>query len=155
MSVAYLISFQYCIAFGIDGARDVTRSYVSNWQETLARRDGTLETTLGNRLAQITDFQRKGRSVDELKILREEDESEERWLSDWKARADCARRKTMSGRSSGTMAWKLMRAEVGGNTGSRSAPAMIRKCRSLDVSVEMYELHRLRFTSIHSRKAHC
>lgn len=120
-------SSQYCIAFGVDGASDVTRSYVSDWQETLARRDPALDRSLRDRLAKLTEDQRKHRSAEERRALCEEDAAEEQWLSDWKARAERARQESLSGRTSGTKEWRSMRLELGGDTSADALPAMARK----------------------------
>lgn len=118
---------QYCIAFGLDGAKDVTRSYVSDWQETLSRRDPALEHSLREKLDNLTETQRKDRSKGEQLKLHAEDASEERWLEDWKLRAEHARQETLSGRTSGTKEWRSLRAELGESNHSKVKPAMTRK----------------------------
>lgn len=111
----------------MDGVKDVTRSYISDWQETLLRRDSSLETSLRNRLQQITESLRQRRSEGDLISLREEDRLEEEWLSNTELRAKLAQNESLSGRTSGTKEWRAMRAELGGATSLTGMPTMIRK----------------------------
>lgn len=126
MAAKYL-SLQYCIAFGIDGVKDVTRSYVSDWQETLARRDPKLEGRLGNRLDEMTRALREHLLAEDKARMYDEDKVEETWLADSESRVKLARQEELSGRTSGTKEWRTMRSEIGGSQVTVERPAMTRK----------------------------
>lgn len=104
---------QYCVAFGIDGVKDVTRSYVSNWEETLERREEPLEQALVNKLASLTAILRRGRAGSELAVLQAEDAIEEQWLADFGKREEIAAKEVLAGRTSGTKEWRAQRSELG------------------------------------------
>jgi peptide-N4-(N-acetyl-beta-glucosaminyl)asparagine amidase len=107
------ITFQYCIAFGADGVKDVTRSYVSDWPATLSRRDASLESALASQLSDLTRQRRVHLTPSERTLLDEEDMREEAWLGDFKKREEELEKEELVGRTSGTKEWRAQRSETG------------------------------------------
>ena len=113
---------KYCIAFGTDGAKDVTRAYVADWQAALARREQLWELPLQRALQAMTQARRSGRTRDGRRTLDKEDEDEERWLQDNASRSRQADKEELAGRTSGTKEWREQRSELG----SRQAQPALR-----------------------------
>lgn len=104
---------RYCLAFGMGGAVDVTRAYVSEWQDTLKTRESRWEEPLRQTLRDITEDRRRTLSQEDRQSLEKEDVSEEGWLADGQGRKEAAERETMFGRTSGTKEWRAQRSELG------------------------------------------
>jgi peptide-N4-(N-acetyl-beta-glucosaminyl)asparagine amidase len=123
----------YVIAFSVDGAQDVTRGYVLDWEETLERRKQGPEDELQKVgeltliratsshllllkiLATITARRRFGFSDGTLDRLNAEDKAEMKWLAESQDRIKEDDRVKEEGRKSGTEEWKEARGETGGN----------------------------------------
>ncbi|KAG9005084.1 peptide-N4-(N-acetyl-beta- glucosaminyl)asparagine amidase [Tulasnella sp. JGI-2019a] len=109
----------YVLAFSVDGAQDVSRGYVQDWQEALTRRLQGSEDGLKQILDDVTRRRRVGRSPSDTEQLEQEDRTESEWL------ADAPRRNKTEptaidgeGRQSGTEEWKRQRGEDGTRTGT-------------------------------------
>lgn len=100
---------------------------MSNWQETLSRRDAGIEQALSLKLMKITESLRQNCSAEEKAILHKEDAEEETWLSDFQEREKIASQGKLSGRTSGTREWRTKRSEIGGSKTAFAKPAMIRE----------------------------
>ena len=116
--VAYLglrVYFLYCIAFSLEGAKDVTRTYVSDWNSTLHSRDSAWEGPVRSTLEAITQQRRSTMNAMDNARLLDEDRTEEAWQQNIQARLDSAESETLSGRVSGTKEWRATRSELGQN----------------------------------------
>lgn len=128
----------YCVAFGPGGGRDVTRGYVSDWgvvggcQE---RRRAWLEEDLKSvsdstassstwlifdqmlesftRRCRIPTALARAAVLPSLQDLQQQDVAEELYLQDYDRRVAEAKRKSLGGRTSGTLNWRAQRQEVG------------------------------------------
>ncbi|KAG9018038.1 peptide-N4-(N-acetyl-beta- glucosaminyl)asparagine amidase [Tulasnella sp. 427] len=103
----------YVLAFAIDGAKDVTRGYVQDWNATLARRTKGPEEALHQVLESVTRRRRLGLPPSEIARLEAEDEVEAKWLLDSEDRAKAPQPIDGQGRESGTAEWKHERGEDG------------------------------------------
>jgi len=101
----------YVLAFSIDGAQDVSRGYVQDWEETLKRRRQGSEEDLRQVLVEVTTRRRAGFSPSTLEQLEQEDRVERQWLLDAGKRATSGVEE--QGRQSGTDEWKRERGEDG------------------------------------------
>lgn len=100
----------YVLAFSIEGAADVSRAYIQDWDAALQRRHGISETQLKQALDAVTARRRFGLHPDELKRLEAEDAAEARWLT---SAASQAGDRQLEGRQSGTQEWIEQRGEGG------------------------------------------
>jgi peptide-N4-(N-acetyl-beta-glucosaminyl)asparagine amidase len=100
----------YIFAFSTDGAQDVTRGYVADWEATLARRNKGSEEVLAQCFAQIIRRRRFGLAPDTLQRLEKEDAAERSWLMRGHRHDEDAHGQ---GRQSGTAGWKEARGEAG------------------------------------------
>lgn len=100
----------YVLAFGTDGARDVTRAYVQDWPAALQRRNRISEAELARALEAVTARRRFGRHPDDLARLEAEDSAEARWLATAASQSDD---KDLAGRTSGSKEWVDGRGEGG------------------------------------------
>lgn len=114
---------KYCMAFGVSGASDVTRAYVSDWPSALARRDQVPEDALEGKLRQITEERRASLPSADRDELASEDLAEEQWLQSSTIRLEAAQQETLSGRTSGTKEWRQQRSELG-SAGRSAEPAL-------------------------------
>ncbi|KAG9047351.1 peptide-N4-(N-acetyl-beta- glucosaminyl)asparagine amidase [Tulasnella sp. UAMH 9824] len=103
----------YVLAFAIDGAKDVTRGYVQDWNATLTRRTRGPEEALHQVLTDVTKRRRLGLPLSEVKRLEIEDQVEDKWLSEAEDRAKAPQAIDGQGRESGTAEWKQERGEDG------------------------------------------
>ncbi|KIO21154.1 hypothetical protein M407DRAFT_29211 [Tulasnella calospora MUT 4182] len=103
----------YVLAFAIDGAKDVTRGYVQDWNATLTRRTRGSEEALHQVLTDVTKRRRLGLPSSEVKRLEIEDQVEAKWLSESEDRAKSPQAIDGQGRESGTADWKQERGEDG------------------------------------------
>jgi len=100
----------YILAFSIDGAEDVTRGYVQDWEETLKRRTRGSEESLAQALTAATTRRRFGLSSETLRRLEEEDQAQQAWLNGSRSQDVTG---TELSRKSGTEEWKAERGEAG------------------------------------------
>ncbi|BFZ53082.1 Peptide-N(4)-(N-acetyl-beta-glucosaminyl)asparagine amidase [Savitreella phatthalungensis] len=98
----------YCLAFGSDGAADVTRRYVRKPEQALPRQKGP-ETSLTRALKDIND--RLGVANDSVKNA--EREAEERELASYVTTEQPTSTAEEQPRESGSTAWKTARGEMG------------------------------------------
>ncbi|KAG8940232.1 Peptide-N(4)-(N-acetyl-beta- glucosaminyl)asparagine amidase [Tulasnella sp. 424] len=103
----------YVLAFAIDGAKDVTRGYVQDWNATLLRRTRGSEEALRQVLEDVTKRRRLGLPPSDTKRLEIEDQAEAKWLSESEDRAKVPQAIDGQGRESGTADWKHERGEDG------------------------------------------
>jgi len=103
----------YILAFSVDGAQDVSRGYIQDWQQALQRRRKGSEEALRQILADVTRRRRTGLSAEKLKELELEDRAEEKWLSEAQEHANRPASIDGQGRQSGPDDWKKARGEDG------------------------------------------
>jgi len=103
----------YILAFSVDGAQDVSRGYIQDWQQALQRRRQGSEEGLRKLLADVTRRRRTGLSADRLKELEQEDQVEEKWLSETEERSKQHNEVDGQGRQSGPEEWVKARGEDG------------------------------------------
>lgn len=97
----------YVLAFNTEGAQDVSRGYIKDFQAALTRRTKISEEELDRVLADTTRKRRAGLSSAKLRALEREDDGELRFLLG--LRDD----EILPGRQSGTAEWRAMRGEDG------------------------------------------
>ncbi|KAL1410384.1 Peptide-N(4)-(N-acetyl-beta-glucosaminyl)asparagine amidase [Vanrija albida] len=110
----------YCFAVGASGAEDVTRAYVDNWDECLARRRAkdlgggpVSEAYLAQLILALTVECRAHIGDDECARLESMDEAQQRWIDNEKGRWAEAERANLRGRESGPEEWRAERDELG------------------------------------------
>ncbi|KAJ9102987.1 hypothetical protein QFC19_004544 [Naganishia cerealis] len=113
----------YCIAFGPTGGKDVTRGYVSDWEDVggcQERRTLWMEDDLNDMIKRFTDERRSKLQLHQapwlpsVNELEHQDVKEEDYLADYRKRVADAKKHAFDGRSSGTLDWRAQRKEIGG-----------------------------------------
>jgi peptide-N4-(N-acetyl-beta-glucosaminyl)asparagine amidase len=99
----------YILAFSIEGAQDVSRAYIKDFNAALSRRTRISEEDLQVALDEVTRKRRSALSHDRLETLAHEDEGQRRFLSGIKE--DDVE---LQPRQSGTAEWIAARGEDGG-----------------------------------------
>lgn len=102
----------YILAFSTEGAQDVSRGYIKDFEAALSRRTQMTEDDLQRCLADVTARRRAGLSAEKLKELEHEDQGELRFL------LGIQEEEPLPARQSGTAAWKEARGEDGKGDGS-------------------------------------
>lgn len=110
----------YILAFSIEGAQDVSRAYIKDFDAAMSRRTQISEEKLQVALEEVTRKRRAGLSSERLQELALEDEGERRFLYGIKETdADLPARQT------GTEEWIQARGEDGGGEDS---PSRFQRC---------------------------
>ncbi|CCA72866.1 related to PNG1-protein with de-N-glycosylation function (N-glycanase) [Serendipita indica DSM 11827] len=99
----------YILAFGPDGAQDVSRAYIKDFAAALPRRNRISEGELEKALADVTRARRAGLSAERLAALAREDEGERRFIYGEQLEDT----EDLPARQSGTAEWKAARGEDG------------------------------------------
>lgn len=99
----------YCLAFGSDGAQDVTRRYVRKEEQRLPRTRGS-EESLQRAIRDIND---RCRAPADKARLEEEDEAEEQELASYLVEPTPTAPEEERPRESGSTTWKEARGEMG------------------------------------------
>jgi len=100
----------YILAFSIEGAQDVSRAYIKDFDAALSRRTRMSEESLQAVLTEITRERRNGLSSDRLEALAREDEGQRQFLYGIK-QGDVH----LPARQTGTAEWIAARGEDGNN----------------------------------------
>jgi peptide-N4-(N-acetyl-beta-glucosaminyl)asparagine amidase len=98
----------YILAFSIDGAQDVSRGYIKDFEASISRRNRASEEDLQLALAEVTRRRRLGLSAQKLQELEREDKGELEFLQGKKEPEE-----SLPARESGTAEWKAARGEDG------------------------------------------
>lgn len=98
----------YILAFSTEGAQDVSRAYIKDFEAALSRRNRTSESDLEKALEEVTKRRRAGLSAERLKQLEEEDKGQSRFI-----RGEKDEDEALPARQSGTAEWKAARGEDG------------------------------------------
>lgn len=125
----------YVIAFGKDGAHDVTKRYTRNWPEVLTGRNITTEPVVSSVLSNITKECRKSFTSQEHHMLEDRDKNEAENLErDLHSQFDPTI--SLPGRQSGAKEWRIARSEVGSseNDSYSSSSCPVRICADEHVS---------------------
>lgn len=98
----------YILAFSIDGAQDVSRGYIKDFDAALPRRNKANEGDLQQALGEVTRRRRVGLSAQKLQELEREDRGEMEFLQ-----GKTQPEESLPARESGTAEWKAARGEDG------------------------------------------
>jgi len=114
----------YVVAFGKDEAVDVTRRYVADYAQCLGRRTECDEGWLAATLGALTARLRAGRDGDEVTQLSARDAIDADELSRAGAHVPPADVPfdDLPGRTTGSVAWRAARGELGRGNGSKGTP---------------------------------
>lgn len=114
----------YVVAFGKDEAVDVTRRYVADYAQCLERRTECHEGWLAATLSALTARLRAGRDGDEVTRLSTRDATDVDELSRAGAHVPPAdvTFDDLPGRTTGSVAWRAARGELGRGNGSKGTP---------------------------------
>ena len=98
----------YILAFSVEGAQDVSRAYIKDFDAALSRRTQMSEEDLQAALDEVTRRRRSALSHDRVEALAREDEGQRRFLCGIKE-GDME----LQARQSGTAEWIAARGEDG------------------------------------------
>jgi peptide-N4-(N-acetyl-beta-glucosaminyl)asparagine amidase len=98
----------YILAFSMEGAQDVSRAYIKDFDAALSRRTRMSEEDLQAALDEVTRNRRKALSPERLAGLAREDEAQRRFLIGLKGEDV-----DLPGRTTGTAEWIAARGEDG------------------------------------------
>ena len=98
----------YILAFSVEGAQDVSRGYIKDYEAALSRRTRMLEEDLQTVLREVTKNRRAQLSAEKLQELAREDEGERRFL--YGIKEDDV---DLPARQTGTEEWIKARGENG------------------------------------------
>lgn len=98
----------YIFAFSVEGAQDVSRAYIKDFDAALSRRTQMSEEDLQAALDEVTRRRRSALSHDRLEALAHEDEGQRRFL--YGIKEDDVE---LQARQSGTAEWIAARGEDG------------------------------------------
>lgn len=101
----------YVLAFSTEGAQDVSRAYIKDFDAALQRRTRHTEQELAAILEAVTTRRRNGLSKERLAELQKEDEGENKFL---RGEVSSSPETELGPRESGTEEWKAARGETGG-----------------------------------------
>lgn len=101
----------YILAFSVEGAQDVSRGYIKDFDAALSRRNQISEEALQKLLEDVTRNRRAGLSATRLQELEREDAGEKRFLDGYKE-DDL----DLPARQTGTEEWIKARGEDGSST---------------------------------------
>ncbi len=100
----------YILAFSIEGAQDVTKGYVQDWESTLQRRQRIGESELGRLLDGVTSRRRAHLDPKFIAQLQEDDKTQRLFLEGEPGHRG---EESLPPRQSGTAEWKAARGEDG------------------------------------------
>jgi peptide-N4-(N-acetyl-beta-glucosaminyl)asparagine amidase len=120
----------YCIAVGRDGAADVTRRYVADWEAALGRRPLD-EAWVAGRVAAASTRLRAGLPAEERAALEAQDAADAAAMAAGGGGA-AAPAEPLPGRQTGAAAWRAARGEGGAAPAEPAAAPPTRYARALD-----------------------
>lgn len=100
----------YVLAFSIEGAQDVTKAYVQDWETTLQRRRRISESELERLLDEVTSRRRAHLDPKTIAQLQEDDKTQRLFLE---GELVYRGEEPLPPRQSGTAGWKAARGEDG------------------------------------------
>ena len=100
----------YILAFSIEGAQDVTKAYVQNWETTIQRRQRISESKLEWLLDEVTSRRRAHLDPKVIVRLQEDDKTQRLFLE---GKLVYREEESLPPRQSGIAEWKAARGEDG------------------------------------------